>query len=500
MEHHAVQFTTQHLIALLPLLVTCATVVVVMLAIAWKRSHSMTFVLSVIGLNAALLSLLPTIGVTPLQVTPLMQIDTFACYYMALVLIATLACVTLTHAYLGEAEVNDGQTKGYPRNREEMYLLLLLSAAGGLVLVSTEHLAGLFIGLELLSVPTYGMIAYAYFNKRSLEAGIKYMVLSAAGSAFLLFGMALLYADAGSLSFAEIGASLAGASGSQLVQIGIGMMLIGLAFKLSMVPFHLWTPDVYEGAPAPVAAFLATASKVAVFAVLLRLYQLSPATAGGWLNDLLTVIAIASILFGNLLALVQNNLKRLLGYSSIAHFGYLLVALIASKGLAVEAIGVYMATYVLTSLGAFGVITLMSTPYNGRDADALYEYRGLFWRRPYLTAVLTVMMLSLAGIPLTAGFIGKFYVIAAGVQAQLWWLIGALILGSAIAVFYYLRVMVTLFLNEPNLQRHDAPFNWGQRAGGIMLMLVAALAFILGVYPQPLLDLVQQAGLATAAL
>ncbi|WP_111462507.1 MULTISPECIES: NADH-quinone oxidoreductase subunit NuoN [unclassified Pseudomonas] len=494
------QFTTQHLIALLPLLVTCATVVVVMLAIAWKRSHSMTFVLSVIGLNAALLSLLPTIGVTPLQVTPLMQIDTFACYYMALVLIATLACVTLTHAYLGEAKVNDGQTKGYPRNREEMYLLLLLSAAGGLVLVSTEHLAGLFIGLELLSVPTYGMIAYAYFNKRSLEAGIKYMVLSAAGSAFLLFGMALLYADAGSLSFAEIGASLAGASGSQLVQIGIGMMLIGLAFKLSMVPFHLWTPDVYEGAPAPVAAFLATASKVAVFAVLLRLYQLSPATAGGWLNDLLTVIAIASILFGNLLALVQNNLKRLLGYSSIAHFGYLLVALIASKGLAVEAIGVYMATYVLTSLGAFGVITLMSTPYNGRDADALYEYRGLFWRRPYLTAVLTVMMLSLAGIPLTAGFIGKFYVIAAGVQAQLWWLIGALILGSAIAVFYYLRVMVTLFLNEPNLQRHDAPFNWGQRAGGIMLMLVAALAFILGVYPQPLLDLVQQAGLATAAL
>ncbi|MER0042725.1 NADH-quinone oxidoreductase subunit NuoN [Pseudomonas sp. MGal98] len=494
------QFTTQHLIALLPLLVTCATVVVVMLAIAWKRSHSMTFVLSVIGLNAALLSLLPTIGVTPLQVTPLMQIDTFACYYMALVLIATLACVTLTHAYLGEAKVNDGQTKGYPRNREEMYLLLLLSAAGGLVLVSTEHLAGLFIGLELLSVPTYGMIAYAYFNKRSLEAGIKYMVLSAAGSAFLLFGMALLYADAGSLSFAQIGASLAGASGSQLVQIGIGMMLIGLAFKLSMVPFHLWTPDVYEGAPAPVAAFLATASKVAVFAVLLRLYQLSPATAGGWLNDLLTVIAIASILFGNLLALVQNNLKRLLGYSSIAHFGYLLVALIASKGLAVEAIGVYMATYVLTSLGAFGVITLMSTPYNGRDADALYEYRGLFWRRPYLTAVLTVMMLSLAGIPLTAGFIGKFYVIAAGVQAQLWWLIGALILGSAIAVFYYLRVMVTLFLNEPNLQRHDAPFNWGQRAGGIMIMLVAALAFILGVYPQPLLDLVQQAGLATAAL
>ena len=489
MEHHAVDFTLQHLIALLPLLVTSLTAVVVMLAIAAKRNHALTSILSVVGLNLALLSLIPALEVAPLEVTPLLLIDTFACYYMALVLAASLACVTLIHAYLG------GESgKGYPGNREELYLLVLLSAAGGLVLVSAQHLAGLFIGLELLSVPTYGMIAYAFFNKRSLEAGIKYMVLSAAGSAFLLFGMALLYAESGNLAFADIGASLARES-SQLVQIGIGMMLIGLAFKLSLVPFHLWTPDVYEGAPAPVAAFLATASKVAVFAVLLRLYQISPAMSGGWLSDLLTLIAIASILFGNLLALLQNNLKRLLGYSSIAHFGYLLVALIASKGLAVEAVGVYLATYVLTSLGAFGVITLMSTPYSGRDADALYEYRGLFWRRPYLTAVLTVMMLSLAGIPLTAGFIGKFYVIAAGVEAQLWWLLGAMVLGSAIGVFYYLRVMVTLFMREPNMHRHDAPFDWGQRAGGIMLLVVALLAFIIGVYPQPLLELVQHAGL-----
>jgi NADH-quinone oxidoreductase subunit N len=485
------EFTTQHFIALLPLLVTSATIVAVMLAIAWKRHHSWTFGLSVIGLNLALLSIIPALKVTPLEVTPLMMVDNFGAYYMALVLAGTLACVTLIHAYLG------GESgKGYPGNREEMYLLILLSAAGGLVLVTAQHLAGLFIGLELLSVPVYGLVAYAFFNKRSLEAGIKYMVLSAAGSAFLLFGMALLYADAGSLSFSQLAA--AGTS-SVISQLGIGMMLIGLAFKLSLVPFHLWTPDVYEGAPAPVAAFLATASKVAVFAVLLRLYQLSPATAGGWLNDLLTAIAIASILFGNLLALVQNNIKRLLGYSSIAHFGYLLVALIASKGLAVEAIGVYLATYVLTSLGAFGVVTLMSTPYSGRDCDALYEYRGLFWRRPYLTAVLTVMMLSLAGIPLTAGFIGKFFVIAAGVQSGLWWLLGAMVLGSAIGVFYYLRVMVTLFLVEPNLRRHDADLHWAQRAGGIMLLFVALLAFFLGVYPQPLLDLVQHSGLVALA-
>ncbi len=492
MQSQAVEFTLQHFIALLPLLVTSATIIVVMLAIAWKRHHSWTFGLSVLGLNLALLSILPALKVAPIEVTPLLQVDNFACYYMALVLAATLACVTLSHAYLG------GESgKGYPGNREELYLLMLLAAAGGLVLVSAQHLASLFIGLELLSLPTYGLVAYAFFNKRSLEGGLKYMVLSAAGSAFLLFGMALLYADAGTLSFAGIGAILApAAQPGPLVQLGMGMMLVALAFKLSLVPFHLWTPDVYEGAPAPVAAFLATASKVAVFAVLLRLFQLSPAAASPALHDLLALIAVASILFGNLLALLQSNLKRLLGYSSIAHFGYLLVALIASEGIALEAVSVYLATYVLTTLGAFGVVTLMSTPYNGRDCDALYEYRGLFWRRPYLTAVLTVMMLSLAGIPLTAGFIGKFYIITVGVQAELWWLLGALVLGSAIGVFYYLRVMVTLFMVEPNLRRHDAPFNWGQRAGGIMLLLVALLAFVLGVYPQPLLDLVQHAGLA----
>lgn len=482
------QFTPSHFIALLPLLIVGITAIVVTLAIAWRRKHDLIFVLTALGLNLALLALVPALQVTPMEVTALMQVDRFALLHMGIILVATLACATLAHAYLGKTNTGEG----FPGNREEMYLLMLLAAAGGLVMVGASHLATLFIGLELLSVPVYGMVAYAFFNKRSLEAGIKYMVLSAAGSAFLLFGMALAYAESGSLAFAALG----GVAVTPILQIGFGMMLIGLAFKLSLVPFHLWTPDVYEGAPAPVSAFLATAAKVAVFAVLLRLYQVSPATDGGWLNDLLAVIAVASILFGNLLALMQSNLKRLLGYSSIAHFGYLLIALIASGGLAVEAVGVYLVTYVLTTLGAFGVVTLMSTPFKGRDADALYEYRGLFWRRPYLTAVLTVMMLSLAGIPLTAGFIGKFYILAAGVESRLWWLLGALIIGSAIGLYYYLRVMVTLYLVEPGIRRHDAPMNWGQHAGGIMLLLIALLVFVLGVYPQPLLGLIELATLA----
>ncbi|WP_434458638.1 NADH-quinone oxidoreductase subunit NuoN [Stutzerimonas urumqiensis] len=486
------ELTQQHFIALLPLLLASATLVTVMLAIAWRRSHGLSFVLSAIGLTAALLSIPMARESGVAGVTSLLLLDDFAYFHSALILVSTLACMTLAHAYLGEKPGADG----FPGNREELYLLLTLSATGGMVLVSAQHLAALFVGLELLSVPVYGLVAYAFFSRRSLEAGIKYMVLSAAGSAFLLFGMALLYAESGTLAFTGIGASLATHLPSPLVQTGVVMMLIGLAFKLSLVPFHLWTPDVYEGAPAPVSAFLATASKVAVFAVLLRLYLMSPATGDGWLTNALTVIAIASILGGNLLALNQSNLKRLLGYSSIAHFGYLLVALIASNGFAVEAVGVYLVTYVLTSLGAFGVVTLMSSPYNGRDADALYEYRGLFWRRPYLTAVLTVMMLSLAGIPLTAGFIGKFYIITTGVESRLWWLLGALIIGSAIGLYYYLRVMVTLYLVEPGIRRHDAPQDWSQRAGGIMLMAIVILALFLGVYPQPLLELAQQAGFA----
>ena len=479
--------TLEQLYALAPILLVSATIVVVMLAIAFKRNHWWNATTVVIGLNLALLSCAwLMLNLDSAQVvTPLFIVDGYALFYMGLIIATTLATATLSHAYF----------EGFKGEREELYLLLALSSLGGLTLACAQHFAALFIGLELMSVPLYAMIAYPVKQRHALEGGLKYLVLSAMASAFLLFGIALIYSQCGVLSFDLVGAFFV-AGGSPVALLGGALLLIGIGFKLSLVPFHLWTPDVYEGAPAPVAAFLATASKVAVFAVMVRLFQISPAASSGVLSNVLTIIAIASILFGNLLALTQSNLKRLLGYSSIAHFGYLLIALVASKGLAVEAIGVYLVTYVITSLGAFGVITLMSSPYNGRDADALYEYRGLFWRRPYLTAVLTVMMLSLAGIPLTAGFIGKFYIIATGVESHQWWLVASLVLGSAIGVFYYLRVMVTLYLIEPNLRRHDAQLHWEQRAGGVMLLAIAVLAFFLGLYPQPLLNLVQQSGLA----
>ncbi|UQY43000.1 NADH-quinone oxidoreductase subunit NuoN [Erwinia sp. PK3-005] len=478
--------TPQQLIALLPLLIVGLTVVVVMLSIAWRRNHFANATLTVIGLNLALLSLWFVGQAGPMDVTPLLRVDGFSMFYTGLVMLASLATCTFAYPWL----------QGFSDNCDEFYLLVLIAALGGVVLASANHMASLFIGVELLSLPLFGLIGYAFRQKRSLEAALKYTILSAAASSFLLFGIALVYADSGSLSFVELGKNLSDSVLHQpLMLLGLGMMIIGLGFKLSLVPFHLWTPDVYQGAPAPVSTFLATASKIAIFGALMRLFIYAPATDSEAVRNVLAIIAVVSILFGNLLAISQSNIKRLLGYSSISHLGYLLVALIAvqSHEMSLETAGVYLAGYLFSSIGAFGVVSLMSSPYRGPDAESLYSYRGLFWHRPVLAAVMTVMMLSLAGIPLTLGFIGKFYVIALGVNASLWWLTGAVVLGSAIGLYYYLRVTVSLYLSPPELHTRDTPANWAFTAGGIVVLISAVLVLLLGIYPQPLISLVQMA-------
>ncbi|VFS57536.1 NADH-quinone oxidoreductase subunit N [Leminorella grimontii] len=365
-----------------------------------------------------------------------------------------------------------------------------------MVLACANHLASLFIGIELLSLPLFGLVGYAYRQRRSLEASVKYMVLSAAASSFLLFGMAMLYAGTGALSFEALGRSMSdGAMHQPLLILGLGMMLVGFGFKLSLVPFQLWTPDVYQGAPAPVSTFLATASKIAIFGALMRMFMYAPVADSESVRTVLAIIAFCSILFGNMLAISQSNIKRMLGYSSIAHLGYLLVALIAVQGnqLSVETVNVYLAGYLFASLGAFGVVSLMSSPYTGPDAESLHAYRGLFWHKPILSAVLTVMMLSLAGVPMTLGFIGKFYVIAIGVSADLWWLTLTVVAGSAIGLYYYLRVMVSLYLEAPQELKRDTPSNWALTAGGVVVLLSALAVLFFGLYPEPLVALAKYA-------
>jgi len=468
-----------------PIITVVITVLVVRIAIAVKRSHIVTGTVTVVGLNIGLFTLLGQMtgivnsGTMIPSAEQLFVIDNFAQFNMVIIFICALACCTLSYAYL--ANLKD--------NKEELYLLMLLSTIGALLMVSAQHLASFFMSLEMLSIPLYGMLSYTYMRKNSLESGLKYLVLSATASATLLMGMAFIYAEVGSLAFKPISVELSNLFESPLLILGAAMMMFGIAFKLSAAPFHMWTPDVYEGAPAPIATFLASVSKVAMMALAVRFLIDTALLALPSVQMLLMVMATLSILVGNLLAVRQTSLKRLLGYSSISHMGYVMIVIV-SIGTAADSISsMYMAVYALTSIGAFGVVTLMSSPYRlSGEADELTHYQGLFWRRPVLTAVMTIMMLSLAGIPLTAGFITKLFAILAAVQGTNWFLAAMIILGSSIGLFYYLRVMLTLFKRPKQFIEFDVSGQWAMRTGGIMIIAVTAMIIFFGILPSNMIE------------
>jgi NADH-quinone oxidoreductase subunit N len=476
--------TGTDLVAILPLLVVAAASVVVMLGAAWTARPLAPAVWTGFGLAVAMATIPLASAVAPRQVTPLLRIDRFALFYLGLILAAGLAVAALSAGYLARRGLGQG----------EFLALLLLGILGAAVLVSSSHFASFFLGLELLSISLYALIAYVRADRRPLEAGLKYLVLAGASSAFLLFGMALIYAEAGTMEFARLGsAATAGHLGALFPLVGLGLMLTGIGFKLGVVPFHMWTPDVYEGAPAPAAAFVATISKGAMVALLLRYFTEANGYGYGSLRLALSAIAVASMLAGNLLALMQENVKRILAYSSIAHLGYLLVAFLATGPTAAEAVTFYLVAYFVTMLGAFGVITVLSMA--DRDAEAMEDYRGLFWRRPGMACTFTAMLLSLAGIPLTAGFVGKFFLLSAGVGSELWVLVFVLVVGSAIGLFYYLRIVVAMF-SQPGaegLEVSAPPVVALAPASGLVLAVLTFLLLWFGVYPAPLIRMIQSA-------
>lgn len=468
------------LLAILPLLVISATSLIVMLVIAFYRRHALTVSLTLAGLAIAFLSLSFVAPELPKKITPLFIMDGYSLFYMGLLFASSFVVAILSHGYL----------KGREINHEEFYLLLLLATVGSAVLAASSHFASFFLGLEILSVSLYALISYLRVSERGNEAGVKYLILAAASAAFLLFGMALVYAQLGTMEFVQIAKKIAFSDKRDAFLLaGQVMIIIGIGFKLALVPFHMWTPDVYEGAPAPVSAFIATSSKGALFALLLRYFTNVDIHEYSPLFMIFTVIAIASMFVGNLLALLQNNVKRILAYSSIAHLGYLLVAFMASGPIAVTAVGYYLAAYFVTTLGAFGIVTVLSD--KSRDADMLDDYRGLAWRRPWLAGVFTGMLLSLAGIPLTAGFVGKFYVVAAGVGSALWLLVLMLMINSAIGLFYYLRVITVLFAT-PEKVKETADFPSVPFPAGLLMLVLTLLLIWLGVYPSPLIEILEK--------
>jgi NADH-quinone oxidoreductase subunit N len=467
-------------IALLPLLIVAATAILVMLAVAVRRSHTLSASLTFLGLGAAFGSLWVAIAAAPRQVTPLLVLDDYAFFYMGLIAAASMAFVLLSYSYFEKLE----------GDREELYILMLVATLGSMVLVASSHFVSLFLGLELLSVPLYGMIAYPYYRALPLEAGIKYLVLAAVSAAFLVFGMALIYGALGTMQFDAIATWLArpGFDG-WMVLPGMTLIITGFGFKLAVVPFHLWTPDVYQGAPAPVAAYIATVSKGAMFALLLRYFYRSGAHNLGPIFLLFAIIAIASMFIGNILALLQTNVKRILAYSSIAHLGYLLVAFQASGILGPTAVTFYLVAYFVTTLGAFGVVGILSD--GTREADSLEDYRGLFWRRPVLAAVFTAMLLSLAGIPVTAGFIGKFYILAAATSVAMWPQVVILVVTSAIGLYYYLRIVIAIYDSPVS----ETPYPQPSLAvsGAVVLAVLTGCLVLFGLFPQTLLGIIRQA-------
>jgi NADH-quinone oxidoreductase subunit N len=478
--------TAAELVALLPLIAVGATSVAVLFLAAVRRSHPAAALLSLAGLAAALAALPAAAAHAPQQVTPLLVLDRFGIFYLGLVLAAGIAVIVLSYVYFRDRE----------GPFEEYYLLLLVGILGASVLVASTHFISFFLGLEILSISLYALIAYPRAGGISLEAGVKYLILAAAAAAFLLFGMALIYAELGTMAFSRMADLIAAREGLRdaLLLPGLALIIVGVGFKLAVVPFHMWAPDVYEGARAPVTAFVATVSKGAVVALMLRYFVGIGADRFAPIVFVFTLIAIASMLMGNLLALLQRNIKRLLAYSSIAHMGYVLVAFLAGGATAVEAVTFYLVAYVITVLTAFGVVAVLSG--SDREADDLDDYRGLFRRRPWTAGIFSASLLSLAGIPLTAGFVGKFYVLVAGIGSAQWALVAVLIASSAIGIYYYVRVVIVMYAYLP-----DAPPAVGlplapplSLLGGLLLAVLTLLLVWLGVYPAPLMRMIQAAG------
>ncbi len=463
---------------LLPLISLAAAPVVIMLSIVVKRNHTVTFLLSMAGVVAALLLIPVAATDAPREVLTILQIDNFGFYYLGLILCATLAVVLISHSML--YNFND--------QREEFYMLLLLGALGSGIMVFSSHFVSLFLGLELLGVSLYALIGYRRENEEGIEAALKYLILAAVSSAFLLFGMALIYAESGIMAFDHLAQYVDEGQAGYLFAAGMMLVVVGAGFKLAVVPFHMWTPDVYQGAPAPVTAFIATVSKGGVLALVFRLASETDLLGNTSVWIVFTLIAIASMFGGNILALLQDNVKRILAYSSIAHFGYVLVAFLAMGDGGDAAAAFYLASYFITIIGAFGVIAYLSSPQS--DIQELSDFRALFWKRPWLSAAFTAILLSLAGIPLTIGFIGKYYIVLAGAAASLWGLLIILVVNSVISLYYYLRIVVTMFapLEE---EASVGSLSFSTLGAGLGVTLTVILLLFWGILPDGVISLVR---------
>lgn len=413
-------------------------------------------------------------------------IDAYACFWRLLLCFVAGLTVLLSHTYLREERLYFGEYYGF----------VLLSLSGMMVMVSATDLLTIYLGTELMSLSLYVMAGLKRSAPRSLEASAKYFVLGAFSSGILLYGISLLYGATGSTRLPAIAAAIAGRSlDDPLLLAATVLLAVGFGFKLAVVPFHMWTPDVYQGAPTSVTAFMAVASKAASFGAFLRVFVEGLGSLKANWSALFLLLCIATLVLGNIVALVQTNIKRMLAYSSIAHAGYALIGVVAA-GVAgtqtgetngITAVMLYLALYAFMTFGAFTIVAMLRK--GGLDGDEIEDFTGLAARHPLAALLMLVFMVSLAGIPPTAGFIGKFYVFMAAVEAGLTWLAVLALVFAAISAYYYLRIVMVMYMREPDPLTAASPRLIMSPALSIVLACAVAGVVFFGLYPGPLVSL-----------
>ncbi|MDN5344755.1 MAG: NADH-quinone oxidoreductase subunit [Clostridia bacterium] len=397
-------------------------------------------------------------------------IDPFGTYFKILFLAAAILTAVCSFDYVERMGLNQG----------EYYALLVLATLGMMILASAGELISLYLGLELMTITFCILVAFHLSDARSAEAGLKYILLGAMSSAILLYGLSLAYGASGSTVIKQIGQVVAASGASPALILGTIFLLAGFAFKVTAVPFHMWSPDVYEGAPTPVTGFLSVASKAAGFAALVRVFFGALPDLHSFWVQLFMALAILTMVLGNLVAIPQTNIKRLLAYSSISQAGYLLLGVVSYSVLGIGAIMYYAMLYVFGNMGAFMAATAF---YNNEGSDEIKDYAGLARRSPLVAAVMLFSMLSLAGIPPMAGFVGKFYLFTAIISRGYIWLAILAILMSMVSVYYYLMVARAMYLGNPPAGSQPVRVAPGLQVAMVVSLLVL---FFLGIYPTPL--------------
>jgi NADH-quinone oxidoreductase subunit N len=466
------------LLPIAPEMVLVGAAILVLLLDAWRpaRNQRLAVGLTLIGLiGAAVASVILWRWTGPGTVLGgMVAVDGFSVFFRLLVVVAAAIAVLFSATYLDRT----GEARG------EYYALLLFAASGMTLLSAAADLIVVFLSLEVLSLCLYVMAGFSRRRLASQEAGMKYFLLGAFSSAFFLYGIALVYGATGTTNIREIAAALGGGGGGStaLALAGAALLAVGFGFKVAAVPFHMWTPDVYQGAPTPVTAFMAAGTKVAGFAALLRVAITGLAPVVEDLTPALWAVSALTMIVGSVLAIAQTDVKRMLAYSSIAHAGFVLVGVVAFNALGEAGAMFYLAAYAAMILGAFGVVAVVSR--RGEEHTSLVSYEGLYRRSPVLAALLTLFLLSLAGIPPTAGFVAKVLVFQAAVVSGHWALVVVAVLASVVAAFFYIRVIVVMYMQEPEeAEEIRAP---AVPAAG--LAVAAVVTLVLGVFPSLLLE------------